>query len=63
MGHERPRDRKQRLRKEAEVRAEAREKRSDLEQLSLLEAKDYGDCREAKKLRTRIEGAQSGASL
>ncbi len=61
MGHERPRDRKQRLREEAEVRTEARAKRSDRKQLSLLEAKDCGGCQEAEKLRSRIAKEQSAS--
>lgn len=44
------------LRKElAEDRAEARAKRSDLEQLELLETRGHGDCGEARRLITKMK--------
>ena len=50
-------DRKRR-REEAEERAAARAERSSMQQLQTLEARGFGSCREAEKLRSRIAKEQ-----
>ena len=42
-------------RQEAQERAEAREKRGDRTQLQHLEQRGFGECREAQRLRKRLE--------
>jgi len=48
-------DRKQQRREEAIERQEARDNRSDLEQFNLLCKRGYPDCKEADKLRARMQ--------
>jgi len=49
------RHRRQTRREEAEERAEARKALGDAGQLAKLEAAGYGECKEAKRLRKKLE--------
>lgn len=49
-------DRKKTRAFEAECREADRALRSDVEQLEILERKGHGECKEAKRLRTWLEG-------
>ncbi len=51
----RSRQDKRRRHNEAAERAEARAERSSMQQLQTLEARGFGSCREAEKLRAKIE--------
>lgn len=47
-------ERIERRRQEAQVRAEERSERGDAGQLQRLERRGFGECREAEKLRERL---------
>lgn len=47
-------------RKEADARQAARDVRGDEEQLASLEVRGHGHCKEAQRLRDRLEDAKQG---